>query len=234
MNLIPRFVRTGFTRLLGPLAQVLVRLHIRPNAITTVGTLIVVGSAVAFGVGHARWGAALLLVSGLFDMLDGRVARDGGMKTTFGAFYDSTLDRLGESAVFTGIAVYFLHGGVAPERLTLAIVACCVAMAGSLIVSYARARAEGLGLEGNVGMAQRAERILLLGVPTMFFGAGTQGALLLWIVVVLALVSVVTVVQRVVHVFRTAGGPDGGAERPARPHDTLPERAAALQSPKGH
>lgn len=233
MNLIPRVVRSGFTRLLGPLAQVLVRLHIRPNAITTVGTLIVVGSAVAFALGRVRWGGALLLVSGLFDMLDGRVARDGGMKTTFGAFYDSTLDRLGESAVFTGIAVYFLHGGVAAERITLSIVACCTAMAGSLIVSYARARAEGLGLEGNVGMAQRAERILLLGAPTMFFGAGNQGSLLLWIVVVLALVSIVTVVQRVVHVARTAR-PDSGTERPPRPRDTLPERATALQSPKGH
>ncbi|HUL01667.1 MAG TPA: CDP-alcohol phosphatidyltransferase family protein [Gemmatimonadales bacterium] len=234
MNLIPRVVRTSFTRLLGPLAQVLVRLHIRPNAITTVGTLIVVCSAVAYGFGHVRWGGFLLLLSGVFDMLDGRVARDGGMKTTFGAFYDSTLDRLGESAVFTGIAVYFLQGGIAPERLTLAVVACCVALAGSLTVSYARARAEGLGLEGNVGIAQRAERILLLGGATMFFGAARQGMLLLGIVMILALVSVVTVVQRVVHVARAADGRDVSPERPARSRDTLPERAAALHSPKGN
>ena len=111
---------------------------------------------------------------------------------------------------------------------------CCVALAGSLTVSYARARAEGLSLEGNVGIAQRAERILLLGAPTMFFGAGNQGALLLWIVVALALVSVVTVVQRVVHVAREAKGRDGGGEHPARARDARPEHAAALHSPKGH
>jgi len=233
MNLIPRVVRQGFTRLLGPLAQLLVRLHIRPNAITTVGTLVLVSAALAFAFGRVRWGGFLLLLSGVFDMLDGRVARDGGMKTTFGAFYDSTLDRLGESAVFTGIAVYFLQGGVPHERLTFAVVACCVALAGSLIVSYARARAEGLGLEGNVGIAQRAERVLLLGAPTMFFGAGNQGTLLLGIVVILALVSVVTIVQRVVHVARTAGGQPGTA-RAARPRDGTAERAPALQSPKGH
>jgi len=108
-----------------------------------------------------------------------------------------------------------------------------VALAGSLIVTYARARAEGLGLEGNVGIAQRAERVLLLGAPTMFFGAGNQGTLLLGIVVILALVSVVTIVQRVVHVARTAGG-QPGAERAARPRDGMAERAPALQSPKGH
>jgi CDP-diacylglycerol--glycerol-3-phosphate 3-phosphatidyltransferase len=234
MNLIPRVVRQGFTRLLGPLAQLLVRLHIRPNAITTVGTLVVVSAGVVYALGHVRWGGFLLLFSGIFDMLDGRVARDGGMKTTFGAFYDSTLDRLGESAVFTGIAVYFLEGGVPRERLTFAVVACCVAMAGSLVVSYARARAEGLGLEGNVGIAQRAERVLLLGAATMFFGAGNQGALMFWILVVLAGVSVVTVVQRVIHVWRAAGGREGGAERTARPLDTLPNPAPALHSPKGH
>ena len=105
-------------------------------------------------------------------------------------------------------------------------------LASSLIVSYTRARAEGLGLECNVGIAQRAERILLLGVPTMFLGAGANGALLFWIVGILALATVVTVVQRVVHVARTAGGP--GVVRTVRPRDTLPGHAAILQSRKGH
>ena len=102
----------------------------------------------------------------------------------------------------------------------------------SLIVSYTRARAEGLGLECNVGIAQRAERILLLGVPTMFLGAGNNGALLFWIVAVLAVATVVTVVQRVVHVARMASGP--GVVRTGRPRDTLPGHAAVLQSRKGH
>ena len=230
MIVIPQKVRDGFGKLLDPLALRLIRLHVRPNCITTIGTLVILGSAVAFAAGRTRWGGLLLLVSGLFDMVDGRVARDGGMTTTFGAFYDSTLDRVGESALFTGIAVYFLRAGPSGER-TAAVVACFVALAASLLVSYTRARAEGLGLSVKVGIAQRAERVLLLGAPTLFFGAGNQGTLLMWIVVVLAVATSVTVVQRVVYVARAAGEPV--MRRPARPRETLPGHAPALQTRKG-
>jgi len=232
MNLIPQVVRDGFSKLLDPLARLLIRAHVRPNVITTVGTLVVVLSAAAFALGHGHWAGGLLLCSGLFDMLDGRVARDGNMSSTFGAFYDSTLDRVGEAALFSGIALYFLQGGVAAAHLTLAIAACLVALAASLLVSYARARAEGLGLTCKVGLAQRAERVLLLGVPTLFFGAGNRGMLLFWIVVILALATTITVVQRVIYVARIAQGP--APRRPERPRDTLPGHAPALQSRKGH
>src|SRR5437667_287308 len=212
--------------------QLLIRFHVRPNVITTIGTLILVASAAAFALGAVRWGGLLLLCSGVFDMVDGRVARQGSMTTTFGAFYDSTLDRIGESALFTGIAVYFLRGGVPPERLAAAVLACFVALAASLLVSYTRARAEGLGLSAQVGVAQRAERVLLLGVPTLFFGAGNRGALLFWIVVILAVATSVTVVQRVIYVARSAG--TQGAGRAGRQRETLPGHAPALQSRKGH
>lgn len=231
MIVIPQKVRDGFGTLLDPLALQLIRLHVRPNFITTIGTLVIVASAATFATGRARWGGLLLLVSGLFDMVDGRVARDGGMSTTFGAFYDSTLDRVGESALFTGIAVSFLRAGMAPERLAAAVVACFVALAASLLVSYTRARAEGLGLSVKVGIAQRAERVLLLGAPTLFFGAGNRGVLLFWIVVVLALATSVTVVQRVLYVARVTGEPT--MRRPARPRETLPGHAPALQTRKG-
>lgn len=232
MNLIPRVVQRTVMRLLGPPVQLMIRLHVRPNVITTVGTLLVVGSAVAFALGRPHWGGFLLLFSGIFDMLDGRVARDGGVGTTFGAFYDSTLDRVGESALFTGIAVFFLQGGVPRERLLAGVVLSCVALAGSLLVSYTRARAEGLGLECNVGVAQRAERVLLLGGPTLFFGAGRQGMLLFWIVAILAVATVITVAQRVVHVARLVGG-EVTPTRATRQRDTLPGHAPALQSRKG-
>src|ERR1051326_1462618 len=98
MIVIPQKVRDGFGNLLDPLALRLIRLHIRPNFITTIGTLVIVGSAVAFGLGRARWGGLLLLLSGLCDMVDGRVARRGGMATTFGGFYDSTPRRSTGSA----------------------------------------------------------------------------------------------------------------------------------------
>ncbi|HZH79698.1 MAG TPA: CDP-alcohol phosphatidyltransferase family protein [Gemmatimonadales bacterium] len=230
MNVIPQRVRDGFGRLLDPLALALIRLHVRPNLITTVGTLVVIASATAFAVGWVRWGGFLLLFSGLFDMVDGRVARQGDMTTTFGAFFDSTLDRVGEAALFSGIAVFFLRGGVPAGRVTWAVAACLIALSASLLVSYTRARAEGLGLTAKVGIAQRAERVLLLGVPSMFLGAGNQGTLLFWIVVVLALATSVTVIQRIVFVARAAGGP---VVRRPQQRDTLPGHAPALQSRKG-
>jgi CDP-diacylglycerol--glycerol-3-phosphate 3-phosphatidyltransferase len=233
MKLIPEAVHRGFMRLIGPVAHLLIRLRIRPNTITTVGTLVVIASAAAFAAGRVRWGGFLLLLSGIFDMLDGQVAREGGARTTFGAFYDSTLDRIGESALFTGIAVYFLQGGVPPQHVTLAVVSCFAALGASLIVSYTRARAEGLGLECNVGIAQRAERILLLGAPTVIFGPGPGGALLSWIVVVLALATAVTVVQRIVHVARATAPRGPGAPVTARTRDTVPGHAPAFQSRKG-
>ncbi len=232
MNVIPQVVRDGFVRTVSPLALLLIRIHVRPNAITTLGTLVVVGSAVAFAVGKIHWGGFLLLLSGLFDILDGKVAREGGMASAFGAFYDSTLDRVGESALFGGIAVYFVRGGVPTERVPLAVGVAVAALAASLLVSYTRARAEGLGLECKVGIAQRAERVLVLGGGTLFFGAGNNGTLLFWIVAVLALATTITVVQRVIHVARITSAP---AATPAtRPRETVPSRAPALQTRKGH
>ena len=144
---------------------------------------------------------------------------------------DSTLDRVGESALFTGIAAGFLRGGAPPGHLTLAVVLCCVALASSLLVSYTRARAEALGLQCTVGLAQRAERIVLLGVPTMILGGGQNAVLLFWIVAVLALATSVTVVQRVAYVARVARGP---GVRPVRARETVSGRPPLMPSRKGH
>jgi CDP-diacylglycerol--glycerol-3-phosphate 3-phosphatidyltransferase len=222
MNVIPQAVKDGFVRLTGPMVRGLIRGRIRPNAITTLGALVVLGSAAAFGLGAIRAGGLLLLVSGVFDILDGQVARQGGMSSTFGAFYDSTLDRVGEAALFGGIALHFLRGGLAPRQVTLGVMLAIVALAASLLVSYTRARAEGLGLECKVGIAARAERFLVLGVPTLIFGAGRDGRLLLWIVAVLALVTAITVIQRVVHVARSVARTTAA---PTRRRDTLPGHA---------
>lgn len=223
MNVIPQAAKDGFVRLVGPIARAFIRSGVTPNLVTTLGTLVVLASAAAFWFGRSHWGGALLLASGLFDILDGQVARQGGMMTKFGAFYDSTLDRVGESAIFSGIALWFLNGGVPPARAPLAAGLAIAALVSSLLVSYTRARAEGLGLEAKVGIAQRAERFLVLGVPTLFFGAGRDGALLFWIVVVLAVVTTITVIQRVVHVARIAG--DATISRTAARRDTLPGAA---------
>jgi CDP-diacylglycerol--glycerol-3-phosphate 3-phosphatidyltransferase len=223
MNVIPQAVKDGFVGLTGPIVRGLIRGRIRPNAITTAGALVVLGSAVAFGLGAVRLGGLLLLVSGVFDILDGQVARLGSMSTTFGAFYDSTLDRVGEAALFGGIALHFLRGGVPPHAVVLGVMLAITALAASLLVSYTRARAEGLGLECKVGIAARAERFLVLGAPTVLFGAGRDGRLLLWIVAVLALVTVITVIQRVVHVARSVAPP---VETTPQRRDTLPGHAS--------
>lgn len=230
MNVIPQRVKDSFVGLTAPLARAFIRAGVHPNLITTLGTLVVIASGLAFGLGDVRLGGALLLASGVFDILDGQVARQGGMTTTFGAFYDSTLDRVGESAVFAGLGFYFLRGGVPAERAQLAAGIAIIALVASLLVSYTRARAEGLGVECKVGIAARAERILLLGLPSVFFGPGPNGALLFWIVVVLAVLAAITVVQRVLHVARVASG--APRPPPAAKRETLPGVGAVHR--KGH
>jgi CDP-diacylglycerol---glycerol-3-phosphate 3-phosphatidyltransferase len=226
MNVIPQRVKDGFVGLTGPIARALIRSGVHPNTITTFGTLIVIGSGIAFGLGAIRLGGALLLFSGVFDILDGQVARQGGKTTAFGAFYDSTLDRVGEGAVFTGLIFFFLTGPLPAELKVRAIGAALLALVSSLLVSYTRARAEALGVECKVGIAARAERILLLGVPALLLGAGPgrPGILLFWIVAVLAIVSAITVVQRVLHVARVARGAPPPSPIPKR--ETLPGVAA--------
>jgi phosphatidylinositol phosphate synthase len=216
VKLIAKPVERVFYAVTRPIVNGLITHGIRPNAITTVGTLLVVASAGAFGMGSVRLGGLLYLVSGIVDTLDGAVARATQETTRFGAFYDSTLDRVGDGATFMGIAVFYL---LAPPDTVAwrqsAIIISMVAIIASLLVSYARARAEGLGLDCRVGLVQRAERIVGLGVPTLLFGAGPQGLLLFWIVSILALASVITVVQRFVYVYQVTEG------------------AAAPEAPKG-
>ena len=164
-----------FYATVNPLVERLIRAGVRPNTITTVGRAwcssppshtppVTSGSAVQ-----------LLLLSGVADTLDGQVARGGAMVTKFGAFYDSTLDRVGDGATFIGIGAFLMTAPDVAFR-TPAVIVCMVAILSSLLVSYARARAEGLGLDCKVGIAQRAERILGLGLASVVFGAGPPRA----------------------------------------------------------
>jgi CDP-diacylglycerol--glycerol-3-phosphate 3-phosphatidyltransferase len=217
VKLIAKPVERVFYTVTRPIVDSLIRAGVAPNAITTVGTLLVVASAAAFGLGQVRMGGLLYLVSGIVDTLDGAVARANDRVTRFGAFYDSTLDRVGDGATFMGIGVFYLRappGSVAYRDL--AIVISMAAIIASLLVSYARARAEGLGIDCKVGLAQRAERIVLLGVPTVLVGAGPDGLVLFWIMAILALASVITVVQRVVYVYRVSEG-TGAPDAPKGP-----------------
>ena len=201
MKLVPKWVEQGFLAATAPIAGVLHRFHIRPNTITTIGALLVVISAVAFAYGWIRWGGVLLLASGIVDTFDGQVARRGQLVSKFGAFYDSTLDRVGDGATFIGIAVYLLRAPDVNWRIE-SVTLCMIAVLSSLLVSYARARAEGLGLECKVGLVQRTERLLAISVPTILIGAGPRAIVLEVIVAALAFFSTVTVVQRFLYVYR--------------------------------
>jgi CDP-diacylglycerol---glycerol-3-phosphate 3-phosphatidyltransferase len=196
-----------FYAAVNPLVERLIRAGVRPNTITTIGTGFVLVSAVVYATGHVRLGGLLLLLSGVADTLDGQVARGGAMVTRFGAFYDSTLDRVGDGATFIGIGAFLLTAPDVAYR-TPAVILCMVAILASVLVSYARARAEGLGLDCKVGIAQRAERILGLGLASVIFGAGPHALLLEVIVALLAVASIITVVQRFVYVHRHAGRVD--------------------------
>jgi CDP-diacylglycerol--glycerol-3-phosphate 3-phosphatidyltransferase len=208
VKLVAKSLERAYMGLTDPVVTWLLKLQVRPNTLTTIGALLVAVSAVAFGFGWIRTGGALLLASGVVDTFDGQVARRGGLVSKFGAFYDSTLDRVGDGATFIGVAAYLLKAPGVALRIETAVV-CMIAILSSLLVSYARARAEGLGLDCKVGIVQRAERMILIGVPSLIVGAGPNGIVLQGLAVMLAILSTITVVQRFVYVYQvTEGTPD--------------------------
>ncbi len=205
MKLVPPGLERRFFAIVDPFIGGLVRMGVRPNTITTIGLGLVIASAVAFGMGSIKLGGFLLLLSGLVDTFDGAVARRTGATSKFGAFYDSTLDRIGDGATFIGIGLYFMTAPDIAYR-NVAVVLCMVAIVTSLVVSYTRARAEGLGLECRVGIAQRAERIVGIGGAALIVGPGPGGLVLSSIVAVLSLLSAITIGQRIIHIYSITEG----------------------------
>ncbi len=198
-------LRNGVYRILDPLTGWLSDHRVHPNLLTTVGFLVTISSAFAFHQHAARTAGFLVLLGGFFDILDGRVARLTGLGSKFGAFYDSTLDRISEIAVYLGILSLYND-----YRLELGdvgmIYLIMLAMAGSLMVSYTRARAEALGLDCRVGLMPRAERVVLIGAASLFFGLAWNGLVLKGVIVLLAVLTNFTAFQRIVWVYQHAAG----------------------------
>lgn len=186
ISLIRDGIKQGLTGVLRPIANLLVKMRIRPDTITVVGLILNLGAAYEFAGGRFRTAAILVLLAGSCDMLDGLVARTAGNGTRFGAFLDSTLDRYSEIFMWFGVAVYCIR-----EGLWVTSAALYFALAGSLMVSYVRARAEGLGEECKVGFMQRPERILCVGIGALIGRPGLT--VVIWVV---ALLSNYTVVER--------------------------------------
>jgi CDP-diacylglycerol--glycerol-3-phosphate 3-phosphatidyltransferase len=158
-------------------AELVAKTGISPNIVTALGLLVALVTAWVLSTGHFFLGGFLVLVSGAFDMLDGAVARISGKSTRFGAILDSTFDRLSEAALFLGLLAYYANQGSFQE-----IVLVGAALVGSMLTSYVRARAEGLGLKCEVGFFTRPERVILLAIGLIL----NQMLVILWIIAVLS------------------------------------------------
>lgn len=206
-----RRLRRVVARVVDPVADALLRAGVSPDVVTVIGTLgVVVTALTLFPLGHLLVGTLVITVFVLADLLDGTMARRSGRTSSWGAFLDSTLDRFGDAAIFTGLVLYLAGRGEDPVGAVLAL-ACLVL--GS-IVPYARARAEGLGMRADVGIAERADRLVVVLTTTALVGLGLPSAVLTVVLGVLALASLVTVVQRVAHVRRQFLAAAGQAEAP--------------------
>jgi CDP-diacylglycerol--glycerol-3-phosphate 3-phosphatidyltransferase len=218
MKLLPDWIKNGYLKLIDPVANWLVKRGVHPNTITVVGTLCTMTGGIIYGTGHIKTGGWFLSITALFDVLDGTVARRSGQSSTFGAFLDSTLDRLADGFLLGGLAVFYatsrLHGSV-PLMIT-----ALLGLIGAFMTSYTRARAEALGLDAKVGLLQRPERIVLLSAPQALFGLVFNGWVLAVITVILTVTAWITVVQRVMYVYTAttrADKAEAQTESEARP-----------------
>jgi CDP-diacylglycerol--glycerol-3-phosphate 3-phosphatidyltransferase len=198
-------LRSGVYGIIRPLIDILVRHRVHPNLLTTLGFVSTLAAGLAFHEHYVRFAGFLVLLGGFFDILDGRVARLTGLGSKFGAFYDSTLDRISEIVVFLGILS--LYNDYRQELGDVGMIyLVMLAMAGSLMISYTRARAEALGLDCKVGLMPRAERVVLIGASALFFGEAWNGLVLKIVIVILAVLTNLTAFQRIVWVYRHARG----------------------------
>jgi phosphatidylinositol phosphate synthase len=214
LNRVKQGYTTGARTLASRSIVGLARTRVTPNALTTAGVSLCLAASVLvyFEYRHELlfyWlGAAVFVVGSVLDILDGALARAGGKTTPFGSFLDSTTDRIGEGAMLGAIALIFSRHGN-----EVALAATIAAIAGSFLVSYTRAKAEGLGLRGDVGLGSRAERVVVITAGLVLAPWGV----LQWAIYLLAATTWLTVVQRILHVrkqlLQRGGSPNGSRER---------------------
>lgn len=194
----------GAMRIIDGMVRLLASAGISPNFLTAIGVTINIGCGVLFGFGEFFWAGIVLIVANLFDMLDGNVARLSGRVTKFGSFLDSTLDRLSDMVAFLGVIMFY--AGNVPQHSLLNVFLAGVGLIASVMVSYATARSEGLGVKANVGFLQRPERVVLLIIGALstwnwasdsFFA--NRMPQVLW---VLAIGSVWTLIHRMFYIWK--------------------------------
>ena len=232
-KLLGRYLRHYIMWVLGPWERALVRWRVTPNALTFASFVVACFSAVFFALGNFGAGGWLYLLTGILDILDGRIARATGMVTKGGAFFDSVMDRYAELVVFGGLAIYYRH--------SWALYVSLIASLGSIMVSYTRARGEALGVQVNIGTMQRPERLFYLGVISglspiveTFLGHGSLPPFVP-VVVALGLLGFsanVTAVRRIKHTLARLDGrglPARAAEAPETPIVPLASKRPSQQ-----
>jgi CDP-diacylglycerol--glycerol-3-phosphate 3-phosphatidyltransferase len=197
VRILNKFFVNGFYSIVNPLGEILENTKIHPHAVTIAGFLFSILSGFFFWIGMFVFGGVSLILSGVCDVLDGRIARKTSQMTKFGALFDSTIDRYSEIAAFIGIMAYY--------HSTLVSLTIVMAIAGSLLTSYVRARAEGLNIDCKIGLMQRPERITFISVgaiigPLIDKLFQTHDLLMVIALVAIAILSNITVVQRVMYV----------------------------------
>ena len=199
--MLNKYARALFTTIFTPVARLFLKLGISPDVVTVVGTLGVCFGALAFYPRHEFfWGTVVITLFVFSDTVDGVMARMSGRSGKWGAYLDSTLDRVGDSAIFGGLVLWYAGRG---DDFLMAGLALACLILGS-VVSYAKARAEGLGFTANVGIAERADRLVAVLVVTGLVGLGLPEVVLTIVLALLAIASLITVFQRMLLVRRQA------------------------------
>src|SRR3954468_160714 len=217
------YLKNGALRVIEPAISLLARNRVSPNAITTVGTLVTVAAGGVYATGHIMTAGWIMAVTAFFDVIDGEVARRTGRCTVFGAFYDSSLDRVADGALMAGLTVFYATNPI--HHNIYMMVVCLVGIVGTFMVSYTRARAESLGIDAKVGVMQRPERIVLLSAPQALFGLFWNGWVLIAIVVLLSVTACITAVQRIAFVYHATKTMD------ARPIRMVTDPASSSAAP---
>jgi CDP-diacylglycerol--glycerol-3-phosphate 3-phosphatidyltransferase len=221
------YLKNGALRVIEPAISLLARNRVSPNAITTVGTLVTVAAGVVYATGHIMTAGWIMAVTAFFDVIDGEVARRTNRCTVFGAFYDSSLDRIADGALMAGLTVFYATNAI--HHNIYMVVVCLLGIIGTFMVSYARARAESLGIDAKVGVMQRPERIVLLSAPQALFGLFWNGWVLIGIVLLLTVTAWITAVQRIAFVYHATQKMDS---RPIRMVSDAPSAAPASPAKK--
>lgn len=209
--MLNRYARAAVTRILTPVAKLLIRLGVSPDAVTILGTLgVSLGALIFFPRGQLFVGVMVITAFVFSDTVDGIMARLRDRPSKWGAFLDSTLDRLGDAAIFSGLTLWFFQGG--DDRVMAWLALACLVL-GS-VVSYVRARAEGLGMTASVGIAERADRLVVALLTTGLVGLGLPEVVLKVVLALLVLATVVTILQRILVVHRQVRAEEA-ASRPS-------------------